>query len=155
MATAYFKMVLRDGREKKWTDKSAKSAELGRGSFGIVYKVCCRTARTNVEDGPRKGATYALKLSERARVGKEEWRHILREVEILKRIRSPLCVRLFDAFQDHSGVCLVLEYIDGGELLAYVKAHQFLPEDGARHIARQLMRALAYLHDELQVQGVP
>ena len=39
------------------------------------------------------------------RLTKEHWRNLLHEIEILKRIQSPYCIQLFDAFQSDVAVC--------------------------------------------------
>jgi serine/threonine protein kinase len=101
---------------------------------------------------PKAGDWYAVKLIKKEKLVKDShWRAILHEIEILKRIKSSYCIQLFDAFQCESGVYLVLEYIDGGELFDFIIKRGHLSEQEAMQITKQLMDALRYLHTDQKI----
>ena len=39
------------------------------------------------------------------------------EIEILKQIDHPNIIKLYDVFEDENYICLVIELMEGGELL--------------------------------------
>jgi len=57
-------------------------------------------------------------------------------------------VRLHEAIETPSSVCLVLEKVEGESLFSHLKSQQNrrLPEDYVKQITRQLVSGLAYLH---------
>ena len=67
-------------------------------------------------------------------------------------IKHPHVVKCYDAFQTMSGVIMVLEFAEAGDLWNYVATtNSGIAESTARTITRQLMEALRYLHDDLGV----
>ena len=48
-----------------------------------------------------------------------------------------------------SKITLVMEYVCGGELYDYVYARGGLSDDEARHFFKQILSAVAYLHEVL------
>lgn len=70
------------------------------------------------------------------------------EVGVLRRLDHPNIVRLVDSFAESSDLCLLLEYVDGGELfdrIAEMDPGHFGERD-TRDICYQLMDALAFMH---------
>jgi len=114
---------------------------LGRGCSGTV-----RLARTR-----SNGQLCAVKA-----VSKKNWHDAaLQEARVLKILAGhDGIVRLLDTFEDECCVYLVLEHLDGRDLLDdIVKRTQGCPAS-ERYIAgimRQVFDALAYCHDEHQV----
>ncbi|RIA92619.1 kinase-like domain-containing protein [Glomus cerebriforme] len=73
---------------------------------------------------------------------------VLREVEILKYIDHPNIVRLLDTVEISTHLCLVLEYIPGGELFDYVNDYfEESNEEESKRIFLQLVNILEYLHE--------
>ncbi|TNJ30376.1 Kinase, AGC AktR [Giardia muris] len=77
-----------------------------------------------------------------------------REKRILGSLRHPFLVQLYGSFRTSLGACLVLEYIPGGTLYAYLqrmkekhKTFGFLESD-VKLIAAQLVLAIEYLHKQ-------
>lgn len=88
-----------------------------------------------------------------------------REIEILSELRHPNICQLIETFWTNteisesnppssgdmalmrSGhVALVLELVEGGDLLEYILKHEGLDETASRFITYQLCDALAYIH---------
>ena len=77
------------------------------------------------------------------------WRRSLeREARILKRTRHPNVLELRQAELEGDSPFLVLELVQGETLAARCEAGRPLPEQAVLSIAVQLLKALAYLHEE-------
>jgi NIMA (never in mitosis gene a)-related kinase len=82
--------------------------ELGKGSFGLVYKVR-RKQDNNI---------YALKKVEISKLNQKEKENSLNEIRILASVTSPHVISFKESFYDskENTLCLVMEYADGGDL---------------------------------------
>ncbi|SCV70766.1 BQ2448_3528 [Microbotryum intermedium] len=115
--------------------------QLGKGSFAIVWKGVQRAT----------GRTVAIKVIEKARFMSNEKTMLMiaREVDIMKALRHKYCVRYYDHFEDDHRIWIVLEYVDGGDLLEYVMKHpQGMSVKETREIALMVCEAVAYLHSQ-------
>ncbi|WWD22805.1 hypothetical protein CI109_107299 [Kwoniella shandongensis] len=89
-------------------------------------------------------------------------RAIKREIEISRSLEHENICRLIDWYEDPQHICLVLEYIDGGDLLEYVLHYPSdqsvgLPEAHAAELTVQLCRAMAYTgvtHRDLKPENI-
>lgn len=84
---------------------------------------------------------------------KEEYvrKNLLREAMLMRRLRHPNVIRLYETMKTNSLYCLVTEIAEGGELLSHVRndfREKRLPESNARPFIRQLVSALSYLHSQ-------
>ncbi|XP_010252813.1 PREDICTED: CBL-interacting serine/threonine-protein kinase 23-like isoform X2 [Nelumbo nucifera] len=112
---------------------------LGRGSFGKVY-----LAR-DVETGEKR----AIKVLNKDRVVKEKMTdQIKREISIMKLVRHPNVVHLFEVMASKTKIYFVMEYVTGGELLTKVSKQGKLREDEARKYFQQLISAVDYCHSK-------
>ena len=108
---------------------------IGEGSFGKVYK------------GRRKGTGQVVALKFISKHGKSE-RDLLnlrREIEILRALNHENIILMLDAFETRREFCVVTEYAQG-ELFQILEDDKCLPEEEVQRIAKQLVRALHYLH---------
>ncbi|XP_076791365.1 sperm motility kinase Z-like [Arvicanthis niloticus] len=69
------------------------------------------------------------------------------EVGIMKRMNHPNIVSLHQIIETEKNVFLILELVDGYELLDWIEESGFLPEGLARKIFRQIVHAMCYCHD--------
>ena len=92
--------------------------QLGKGSFGTVYK------------GTKGGDDFALKvlkrsLLKRKRMGRtgNAFEAVLREIAVMKKLHHPNVVKLYEVIDDpeRDELYLVMEFIDGGDLKAEMK----------------------------------
>ncbi|GFZ07116.1 CBL-interacting protein kinase 12 [Actinidia rufa] len=109
---------------------------LGHGTFAKVYHA--RNIRTN--------ESVAIKVIDKEKVLKVGLiAHIKREISILRRVRHPNIVQLFEVMATKSKIFFVMEYITGGELFKKV-AKGRLKEEVARKYFQQLISAVGFCH---------
>ncbi|CAN6341409.1 unnamed protein product [Urochloa humidicola] len=109
---------------------------LGHGTFAKVYHA--RHADT--------GETVAIKVLDKEKALRNGLvPHIKREIAILRRVRHPNIVRLYEVMATKSKIYFVMEYVRGGELFARV-AKGRLKEDIARRYFQQLISAVGFCH---------
>ena len=110
---------------------------LGEGSYGKVYKATSVLSSANV----------AIKCYERAKIKSETaCRRIMQEIEILKYTFHPHIIKLYEIFENQKYIFVVIEYIDSGDLLNYLKRNGVFEESDFLAIFKQIVRALHYLH---------
>ncbi|KAJ7680971.1 kinase-like domain-containing protein [Mycena polygramma] len=122
------------------------STELGKGSFATVYKALHR----------RSGEWVAVKVIH------ETKRHTptntasdiarnnqSREITIMEDLHHPSICQLREVFWNANGsIDLVLELVEGGDLLDFILTNGGLSEAMSKHITFQLCQALAYIHQK-------
>lgn len=75
-----------------------------------------------------------------------------REISVLKLLKHPNIVQLFEVIEDDSGrIFLVLELVAGGELFDYIVARGRVKEKEARKFFRQIISGVEYCHANLVV----
>ncbi|TPX67590.1 hypothetical protein SpCBS45565_g03692 [Spizellomyces sp. 'palustris'] len=110
--------------------------QLGIGSFAVV-KECTRKSDS---------AKFAAKIIDKAQLrGKLEM--LKMEVDVLKRINHPNIIGLCDIHETGKHVYLVTQLATGGELFDRIFTKGSYTEKDASALVRQLLTAIAYLHD--------
>ncbi|KAF9149982.1 hypothetical protein BG015_008207 [Linnemannia schmuckeri] len=71
-----------------------------------------------------------------------------REISVLRTIRHPNIISLFDVIETERYIGIVIEYASGGELFDHILAHRYLKERDARRLFAQLMSGVHYLHSK-------
>ena len=110
---------------------------LGKGGMGAVYRARRRS----------DGLDVALKLM-RPRIGAdpEARSHLLREAEVMRRLRHPNIVELLDSGEDGGGFFWAMEYCPRGSVLARIRLEGALPLEVAGPLALQALEGLAFAH---------
>lgn len=109
--------------------------EIGKGAFSIVREGVNKTT----------GKKVAIK-SIRAKFIKNKL--LMREIEIMKKVGNhPNILKLFEVFETKQYLYLVLELVTGGELFDQIVARGEYSEKDASNIVRQIISAVAHLHD--------
>ncbi|KAK1426477.1 hypothetical protein QVD17_15151 [Tagetes erecta] len=109
---------------------------LGHGTFAKVY--LARNVKTN--------ESVAIKVIDKEKIMKGGLiSHIKREISILRRVRHPNIVQLFEVMATKSKIFFVMEYVKGGELFNKV-AKGRLKEEAARKYFQQLISAVGFCH---------
>merc|ERR1719259_1340116 len=134
----------RRGEVKKGHGKSRVTFEnfeyvkvLGKGTFGKV--VLCREKATK--------HLYAMKiLKKEAIIKREEVQHTLAERRVLQMTNHPFLLKLKYSFTTVDRLCLVTEYVIGGELYFHLKRERQFTEDRTKFYGAEIISAIDYLH---------
>lgn len=91
------------------------------------------------------GEKYAIKIIDRSKCrGKEDM--IETEVNILKRIRHPNIVQLYEMYEIDNKIYLVMELVTGGELFDEIVGRGTFHEKDAAKVVQKILQAIDYLH---------
>ncbi|KAF9118619.1 hypothetical protein BGW39_001011, partial [Mortierella sp. 14UC] len=71
-----------------------------------------------------------------------------REIAVLRTIRHPNIIALYDVIETERYIGIVIEYASGGELFDHILAHRYLREKDACRLFAQLMSGVHYLHSK-------
>jgi calcium-dependent protein kinase len=125
-------------------EKFTLGKQLGQpGQFGMA-KLCIRKA-DNKE--------FAVKIISKARFFHQR-RHrskyiqaFSQEIEILKSLDHPNCIRMHEVFEDDVSLFLVMDVCKGGELFERIQSKGSYSEKEAAAVIRQITEAVRYLHE--------
>ena len=110
---------------------------LGKGSFGKV-KLALHTL---------SGEYIAIKILEKNMLkNDDDLMRVRREIDILKRLRHPNIIQLYDIIETEHYFFFVMEYAEIGELTNYIEDRGKLSEEESKRYFRQLIEAVDYLH---------
>jgi 5'-AMP-activated protein kinase catalytic alpha subunit len=109
---------------------------LGQGTFAKVYHA------RNIETSQ----SVAIKVIDKDKIFKVGlMEQIKREISVMKLVRHPNIVQLYEVMATKSKIYFVLEYVKGGELFNKI-AKGKLREDAARKYFQQLVSAVDFCH---------
>ncbi|CAK8540433.1 unnamed protein product [Lathyrus sativus] len=115
--------------------------ELGKGSYGAVYKA--RDYRTS-----EMVAIKVISLSE----GEEGYEEIRGEIEMLQQCNHPNVVRYLGSYQGEEYLWIVMEYCGGGSVADLMNVtDEALDESQIAYICREALKGLDYLHSIFKV----
>ncbi|KAK3860200.1 hypothetical protein Pcinc_017630 [Petrolisthes cinctipes] len=109
---------------------------IGKGNFAVVKLATHKVTQSKV----------AIKIIDKSKIDADNLRKILREIEILKKLRHPYIIRLYQVMETERMIYLVTEYASCGELFDYVASHGKMREGEARTKFMQIVAALRYCH---------
>ncbi|KIM59648.1 hypothetical protein SCLCIDRAFT_91595, partial [Scleroderma citrinum Foug A] len=112
---------------------------LGEGEFGKVkLGLHCQW-----------GEEVAVKLIRRGSVDSSlRMSKVEREIEVLRTLKHPNIVRLYDVIETDKYIGIILEYASGGELFDHILAHRYLKEKDAAKLFSQLVSGVWYIHQK-------
>jgi len=134
--------LLKQGRQL--TDHYEIKELLGSGTSGQVYHGVHR----------QTGKDWAIKIvdSKKLAVGKNgadgAKSELVKEAELLRNLRHPNIIHLEDIFSDRWKVYLVMELSSGGDLFDRTVQKKRYSEKEALVVMRQILAAIAYLHEQ-------
>jgi polar amino acid transport system substrate-binding protein len=112
--------------------------ELGRGGFGFVY-----LAQDTLLSEP-----VAIKELIPGLVGSEEMlKRFLAEAKATMRLTHERIVRTHNVFGEAGNYYIIMEYMPGGSLEAWLRDHGRLSPNDAVRVATDVCRGLSYAHD--------
>merc|ERR1719343_67672 len=109
--------------------------KLGEGSYGSVCKAKNKST----------GSIRAIKT-----ISKSQMKNIERfkqEIAIMKMMDHPNIIKLYETFEDHRNIYLVMELSSGGELFDRIIESGHFTEVQAAILMQQIIRAIYYMHD--------
>jgi serine/threonine protein kinase len=115
--------------------------ELGKGSYGAVYKA--RDLLTS-----ELVAVKVISLTE----GEEGYEEIRGEIGMLQQCNHPNVVRYLGSFQGEDYLWIVMEYCGGGSVADLMNiTDEALEEQQIAYICREALKGLTYLHSIFKV----
>lgn len=110
---------------------------IGQGAFSEVYECECI----------KSGEKYAVKIINKDIFKKVEKEFVLNEIAILKLVDHPNVIHLKYTYEDRQKIYIVTELIENGDFLDYIVTQKCFDEDKLKVVIRQLLEAIAYLHE--------
>ncbi|KAI0632707.1 Pkinase-domain-containing protein [Trametes polyzona] len=95
------------------------------------------------------GEEVAVKLIRRGNIDSSvRMSKVEREIEVLRTLKHPNIVRLYDVIETDKYIGIILEYASGGELFDHILAHRYLREKDACKLFSQLISGVWYIHQK-------
>ncbi|GLT47784.1 hypothetical protein SLA2020_214470 [Shorea laevis] len=113
---------------------------VGKGNGGVVQLVqhkwtsqffALKVIQMNIEEQARTALAQELKINQSS--------------------QCPYVVVCYQSFYTNGVISIVLEYMDGGSLLDFLKKVKTIPEPYLAAICKQVLKGLAYLHHEKHI----
>lgn len=125
-------IVDNQGKIQQFYDIDKK--KIGEGSYGSVCKARNKATK----------AMRAVKTINKAALKSPE--AFKKEIQIMKILDHPNICKLYESFQDHRYIYLVLELCTGGELFDRIIEYGHLTEKQAALLMQNMFRAIYYMH---------
>jgi serine/threonine protein kinase len=114
---------------------------LGQGTYGVV-----RLATHNAT-----GEIVAIKHCDISHATKKTRDSLTREVEVMRVLDHPNILKLKDVILLPTKLCLVVEYVDHGELFDYIVKNTRIEPTTARKMFLQICKGVQYCHSHAVV----
>jgi serine/threonine protein kinase len=110
---------------------------IGEGTFGKVK------LGTHIITGEK----VAIKILEKDRITDvADVERVAREIHILKLIRHPNIIQLYEIIETSKQLYLIMEYASGGELFEYIVSNNRVKEKEACKFFQQIIGGIEYIH---------
>jgi len=109
--------------------------KLGEGSYGTVSK--CKDKRSGQVRAVKSIAKAQMKNLDRFKA----------EIQIMKIMDHPHIIKLYESFEDHRNIYLILELCVGGELFDRIIDVGHFTEVQAAIVMQHMFRAIFYMHE--------
>lgn len=109
---------------------------IGTGNFAIVKLATHISTKTQV----------AIKIINKTRLDNDNLNKTFREISILKRLKHPHIVRLYQVMDTPSRIYLVTEHAKKGEIFDHLVSRGRMAEDEAARLFVQMLAAVGYCH---------
>ena len=111
---------------------------IGRGAFGEVH--VCRDKTTDE-------IVAIKKIKKESLYNKNQIIHIKNEQVFMSKVKSPWIVELKASFQDNDYLYLVMEFLQGGDLMNILIKKDILSEEEARFYIAEIILAVESIHN--------
>lgn len=119
-------------------DQFTIERQIGQGAFSDVFLATDPSGKQVVLKCPHESIMGDISTFDRFR----------RELDISRHLHHPGIQRSIDFTTDRSRPYMVMEYVDGETLRAYMHRHKKLPVDQAVDFGRQIAAAIGYAHSQ-------
>ncbi|EJD74527.1 CAMK/MLCK protein kinase [Loa loa] len=111
--------------------------KIGIGAYGTIYRAIERAT----------GKNWAAKMIKISPDMKKDV--IMHEVEIMNELHHEKLLNLHEVFDMDKGMCLIEEFISGGDLHdKIIRDEALMSEDEARTFIRQILQGIQYMHNK-------
>ncbi|CAH1642186.1 unnamed protein product [Spodoptera littoralis] len=109
---------------------------IGTGNFAVVKLATHIITKTKV----------AIKIIDKSRLDEDNLKKTFREIAIMKRLRHPHIVRLYQVMESTHTIYLVTEYAPNGEIFDHLVSRGRMTEPEAARAFAQMVAAVGYCH---------
>ncbi|XP_049883956.1 serine/threonine-protein kinase par-1 [Pectinophora gossypiella] len=109
---------------------------IGTGNFAVVKLATHVITKSKV----------AIKIIDKSRLDEDNLKKTFREIAIMKRLRHPHIVRLYQVMESTHTIYLVTEYAPNGEIFDHLVSRGRMPESEAARAFAQMVSAVGYCH---------
>merc|ERR1719156_148692 len=109
--------------------------KMGEGSYGAVSK--CTNKSTGVVRAVKSISKAQMKNMDRFK----------QEIAIMKMMDHPNIIKLYESFEDHRNIYLIMEICSGGELFDRIIETGHFTEVQAAIVMQQILRGIFYMHE--------
>lgn len=88
-----------------------------------------------------------MKIIDKTNLNDKQLKNITNEIQIMKTLNQPNILKLYQYYNYANFCYLVLEHCDGGEIFNKIIEYTYFSEDLSRHVFKQLLDAIKYLHE--------
>jgi len=110
---------------------------IGKGNFAVVKMARHRITKSRV----------AIKIIDKSRLDEANLEKVHREVQIMKLLRHPNVLKLYQVMETKNMLYIVTEYATKGEMFAHIDKCGKLNEPEARRFFWQIISAVEYCHN--------
>merc|ERR1719156_145974 len=128
-------MFIMDNTGKITEQYDMEKKKLGEDSYGSVCKAKNKAS----------GSIRAVKT-----ISKSQMKNIERfkqEIAIMKMMDHPNIIKLYETFEDHRNIYLIMEICSGGELFDRIIETGHFTEVQAAIVMQQILRGIFYMHE--------
>ena len=113
---------------------------IGTGAYRKLKAATCTTSKSKRRD-------IAVKIINKKKSPKDILTKFLpREIETLKAIEHENVVQLYEVIEAEDAIYLMMEYVEGGDLLDFINSKHYLSERLARNLFTDLLKAVEKCH---------
>ena len=118
---------------------------LGSGTFGTVKKVKLKNNNNVIR---------AMKIIPKENVLEGvDSKTVISEISILKKLDHPNIMKIYEFYEDEKNYYIISEFCDQGDLLGKMNKLHSMTELVVRFLMRQILDAVAYLHNRKVLHG--
>ena len=118
------------------------------GNYTLGKTIGCGTfGKVKLGTHSSTGSKVAIKILEKQKIADAaDIERVSREIHILKLVRHPHIIQLFEIVETTRQLYVVMEYASGGELFDYIVSKKRLDEREACQLFRQMVSGIEFMH---------